>query len=222
MKTQKHQETILKEISSKLLLESNSRNLYFTKGEDPLSAVDCLEYFHFIVKGKIKIYDIDFYSSKEQTIYMLYDCSMFDVVSLLNGKPSQYISEVLEDTYVIQLPMEDVKEMILNDEVFREYFYSYVATQLASVEDLVVSFSFYDVYHRILHLFNNFTQTSEGECRLNIINNLSHEDLASMVGSVRKVVNRSLQKLKKENIIEISRKNIQITDFKKLLDRSIS
>jgi len=40
-----------------------------------------------------------------------------------------------------------------------------------------------------------------------------------MVGTVRKVVNRSLQKLKKDGIIELSRKNIQITNFQKLLDR---
>jgi CRP-like cAMP-binding protein len=40
-----------------------------------------------------------------------------------------------------------------------------------------------------------------------------------MVGSVRKVVNRSLQRLKKDGIIEVSRKNIHIKNFQKLLDK---
>jgi CRP-like cAMP-binding protein len=40
-----------------------------------------------------------------------------------------------------------------------------------------------------------------------------------MVGSVRKVVNRTLQKLKKDGIIEVSRKKIQIKNFQKLLDK---
>jgi len=40
-----------------------------------------------------------------------------------------------------------------------------------------------------------------------------------MIGSVRKVVNRSLQRLKQDGIIEISRKRIHIKNFQKLLDK---
>ena len=39
---------------------------------------------------------------------------MFDVVSLLDGQPNEYISEALEDTQIIQVPLQDVKKMILN------------------------------------------------------------------------------------------------------------
>jgi CRP-like cAMP-binding protein len=84
---------------------------------------------------------------------------------------------------------------------------------------LAVSLSFYDVYQRVLQLFTRFTETIDGVSRLKVINNLKHEDIASMVGSVRKVVNRSLQKLKKDGIIDIKRKNIYIKNFQKLLDK---
>jgi len=213
------QQIVLQEINNAPLVVRNKKDLYFKKGEDPLACTNTKEYFYFIMSGKIKIYDLDLESSKEQTLYMLSYGDMFDVVSLLDGKPNQYISEVLEDTHVVQLPLVDVQEMILKDEKFRQYFYAYVASQLKSMEELAVSLSFYDVYQRVLQLFARFTETIDGVPRLKIINNLKHDDIASMVGSVRKVVNRSLQKLKKDGIIEISRKNIHIKNFQKLLDK---
>jgi len=51
------------------------------------------------------------------------------------------------------------------------------------------------------------------------VDNLKHEDIASMIGTVRKVLSRALQKLKKDGVIELSRKNIRIKDFQKLLDK---
>lgn len=213
------QQLVLKEVQKSALVLQKQKELHFEKGEDPLSSVDTAKYFYFIMDGKIKIYDIDFNNSKEQILYILSHGDMFDVISLLDSKPNQYISEVLEPTRVIQVPLEDVKQMILEDEKFRQYFYSYVASQLRSMEDLAVSLSFYDVYQRVLQLFARFTQTIDGKSQLRVIDNLSHEDIAAMVGSVRKVVNRSLQKLKQDGIIEVSRKNIHIKNFQKLLEK---
>jgi len=213
------QQLVLKEIGRSPLLIQNRKNLHFKKGEDPLNSADTKNYFYFVMSGKIKIYQIDFETSREQTLYLLSRGDMFDVVSLLDGQPNQYISEVLEDADVIQIPLVDVKKMVLDDPEFRQYFYAYLAQQLRSMENLAVSLSFYDVYHRVLQLFARFTETRDGKPRLKVIDNLKHEEIASMVGSVRKVVNRSLQKLKSDGIIEMSRKNIHIKNFQKLLDR---
>jgi len=217
--TENLQQLVLTEVKSSSLVSKKRKGLYFTEGEDPLSSADTSNYFYFIMRGKIKIYQIDPVSAKEQTLYLLSTGDMFDVVSLLDGKPNLYISEVLEDTHMIQLPLNDVKQMILEDEKFRHYFYSYLAEQLKSMENLAVSLSFYDVYQRVIQLFSHFTETTNGQAKLRVINNLKHEDIASMVGTVRKVVNRSLQRLKKDGIIEISRKNIHIKNFQKLLDK---
>ncbi len=213
------QQLILRGVQENSLVTQNSKTLYFKKGEDPLSYVDTSRYFFFVLSGKIKIYQVDFESAKEQTLYMLSYGDMFDVVSLLDKKPNEYLSEVLEESEVIQVLLEDVEQMIQEDEKFRQYFYSYLAQQLKSMEDLAVSLSFYDVYQRVLQLFARFTETKNGVSKLRVIDNLSHEELASMVGSVRKVLNRSLQRLKKDGIIDISRKKIHIKNFQKLLEK---
>ena len=219
MDSKTSQQLVLTEVQNSPLVVKKQKDLYYKKGEDPLSSGDTLKYFYFVMSGKIKIYDIDFETSKEQTLYMLSHGDMFDVVSLLDGKPNQYISEVLEDAHIIQIPLVDVQQMILQDAKFRQYFYSYVASQLKSMENLAISLSFYDVYQRVIQLFAHFTKTVNGESKLRVIDNLNHNEIASMVGSVRKVVNRTLQKLKKDGIIEVSRKNIHIKNFQKLLDK---
>jgi CRP-like cAMP-binding protein len=213
------QQLILKEVEKSPFVSKTQKKIYLKKGEDPLNNIDTKNYFYFVISGKLKIYQIDFKTSRELTLYMLSRGDMFDVVSLLDANPNQYISEVLEDTELIRLPLEEVKEMILQDNAFRQLFYSYLAGKLKSMENLAVSLSFYDVYQRVLQLFTNFTYMKDNKATLKIIDNLNHEEIASMVGTVRKVVNRSLQRLKKDGVIELSRKNIQIKNFQKLLEK---
>jgi CRP-like cAMP-binding protein len=214
-----NQSLVLAGINQYSQLVKKQKKVFFKKGANPLNTLNTSKYFYFILSGKIKIFQIDFNSSKEQTLYLLSRGDMFDVVSLLDGTKREQLSEVLEDSELIQMPIEDVKVMILQDNNFRQLFYSYLASQLKSMEDLAISLSFYDVYQRVLQLFSKFTYIQDGKPILAIVDNLKNEDIASMVGTVRKVVNRSLQKLKKDGVIELSRKNIQIANFQKLLDR---
>jgi len=213
------QQLVLQEVAHSPHIGQRRKELHFEKGSDPLSSSDTQNYFYFVMEGKIKIYQVDLESAKEQTLYLLSRGDMFDVATLLDGQESYHLSEVLEEATLVQVPLQDVQQMILEDVKFRQYFYSYLAQQLRGMEELAVSLSFYDVYQRVIQLFARFTETKDGKNQLRVIDNLRHEDLASMVGSVRKVVNRSLQRLKADGIIEISRKKIHLKNFQKLIDK---
>jgi len=65
------QQLVLQEIGNTPLVLKNKKDLYFKKGEDPLSSANTLEYFYFVMSGKIKIYDVALETSKEQTLYIL-------------------------------------------------------------------------------------------------------------------------------------------------------
>jgi len=214
-----NQQFILSEIQNSPLISKYSRKVFLKRGEDPLNNLDTVNNFYFVMSGKIKIYQIDFVSSKEQILYLLTRSDMFDVLSLLDGSENQYISEVLEDAELVCVPMKEMREMILHDNVFRHYFYAYFAEKLKSMENLALSLSFYDVYQRVLQLFTRFTYMQDNKPVLKTIDNLKHEDIASMIGTVRKVVSRTLQKLKKDGVIELSRKNIRIKNFQKILEK---
>lgn len=209
---------ILQELEKSTVLPKISlrRHLVFEKGE---WGFDTGKYFYFIMSGKVKISQINMESGKEQTLYLLTSGDMFDVTTLLDNQQSEYICEVLERCEVVEVPLEEVRELLSRDSSFQRFFFPYVAQQLRSMEELAVDLSLYDVYQRIIRLFARFVDNSEAKPKLKLIENLSHEELASMVGSVRKVVNRSLQKLKDEGIVDLSRKQLKLTDLKKLLEK---
>jgi len=204
---------------STLVLPTNQefkKTLYFKKGENPFMIIDTIKYFYFIISGKMKIFDINFENEKEQILYLLTSGDMFDIKGLLNQQEVKYSGEVLEDLEVIQIPSENVHKMILENERFRNYFYSYVSKQLEHTEDLLVDISLYDVYTRMLKLFYNFGKNLSVGKPLSLLKDLTQDDLASMIGTVRRVFNRNLQKMKKNNLIEIKRKEIFIKNLKKL------
>lgn len=217
--TTNQQQLILQEVQKVPLVSSQQKNIHFKKGTDPLSSVDTQKHFYFVMSGKIKIFQIDLITAKEQILYILTRGDMFDVVSLLDGSQREYISEALEDVELVEMPLEAIKEMIEKDATFRQYFYSYLASQLKSMEELAISLSFYDIYQRVLQLFTRFTYMKDDKPTLKVIDDLKHEDLASMIGTVRKVLNRTLQKLKEDGVIEISRKKIHIKNFQKILEK---
>ena len=209
---------ILKQIGEvgRVPVIKRQKKLVLEKGE---SGFDTTRYFYFILAGKIKISQLNFETSKEQTLYMLSGGDMFDVAALLDGKSSDYLIEVLERSEAVEVPIEDVRELLQNEPSFQRFFFPYIAKQLRGMEELAVDLSLYDVYQRLIRLFAKYVDNNETNPKLKIIENLSHEEIASMVGSVRKVVNRTLQKLKQDGIIDLSRKKIKLLDLQKLLEK---
>lgn len=199
-------------------LLTQKKTILFQAGDCPFESEDTLRYFYFIIRGKIKISQLNLETLKEQTIHLLTRGDMFDVVTLLDGNSHEYTSTVLEDSEVIQVPIHHIRDLIDTNPAFNRYFFPYLGKQMRRMEDLAVDLSLYDVYHRLLRLFARNVD-GEDENSLALINDLSHEELAALVGSVRKVVNRNLQQLKREGVIDIARKQIILTDLEKILDQ---
>ena len=55
---------------------------------------------------------------------------------------------------------------------------------------------------------------------LRLVHDLSHENIAAMIGTVRQVVNRHLQQLKQEGTIDFRRGRLEIKSAEQLLERS--
>jgi len=215
-----NQQLILSELQNNTLPAVDTQtHRHLNIGDNLNTVLDMTKYFYFIMEGKLKISQIDFASGKEQMLQLLTRGDMLDVVTLLDGKPHDFYGVALEKSDLIEVPMENVRYLLDKDPAFKQLFFPYMATQLRSMENLVTELSFYDVYQRLVNLFSRFIDTSKEKASFRLINNLSHEDLAAMVGSVRKVVNRNLQKLKSEGIISMSRKKLGLESLKKLRDK---
>ena len=196
----------------------HKKQIVYPAGMSAFSSSDTVKNFYFILSGKIKISQINPETSKEQTLYLLGRGDMFDLVSLLDGRQHDYISVALEESEVDEVPIVQIRDLIENNPAFNRFFFPYLAKQMRDMEALAVDLSLYDVYSRLLRLIARNVDTAKGES-LRLLHNLSHEELAALVGSVRKVVNRNIQRLKKEGIVEVSRKQLRLKSLQKLFEK---
>lgn len=195
------------------------RVVHVKKGETLMRPEECMEHFFIILEGRVKVSQINFDNGKEQILYLLSKGDMYDVITLLDQKLHENVAISLDDVKLLVFPIELFREWIETKPSFNKLFLPYVAKQLREVEALAADLSLYDTLTRLINLITRNIETKDDAQTLRLINDLSHEELASMVGTVRKVLNRNLQKLKKEGLIDIKRKQICLKDSKKLLDQ---
>jgi len=173
--------------------------------------------FFFVLEGRVKVYQINFIDAREQTLFILKSGDMYDVITLLDKKPHDNIVEAIDQVKVVEFPIEIVRGWIRSDEQFNSLLFPYIAKQYREIEELALDLSFLDTSKRFLKLLTK-NITSESVAERELLHNLSHEEIASLIGTVRKVLNRHIQKLKKDGIIDVSRKNIEIRDREKILN----
>ena len=191
----------------------------YEKGSSPFFPDDFLKYFYVVVEGRIKTYQINFENNKEQTIFVYKRGDMFDVITLLDNQPHDVIYEVIENAKVLRLPIERVRYWLENDTTFNKKFFPYLAAHMRHTEELATELTLFDTKERLVNLLIDNLNPNK-PFKYNLLHNLSNSEIAKLLGTVRHVVERSLKQLKSDNLIETSRRNIKITNFQKLLEKS--
>ena len=185
----------------------------FSKGMPIFTSDEMLKKFFFVLKGRIKVYHVNPEDGKEQTLKILTRGDMYDVVSLLDSKIHNNLLEALDDVHLMVFPIEVVREWPTKDSEFNKLLFPYIAKQYREMEELALDLSFYDTATRLLKLLSKNLNHQD-----NLIHDLPHEEIASLIGTVRKVLNRHVQKLKDDGVIDVKYKNIEIKDTQKLID----
>lgn len=216
-----HLKTIegFEDLGSSLIDEINSiGNIRIYPQNTPaMDSDDTMEHFYIVLEGCIKVFQYNPDNNKEQTLYMLEKKDFFDVLTVLDEKPHEVYTLVLETSQVLELPIKKVREWIYTNPVFNKAFFPYLSRQFRQVEELATDLSLYDTSTRLIKLLmKNLNDSSKN---MPLLHKLSHEEIASLIGTARQVVNRQLQELKKEGIINIKRKKITLENINKLIDK---
>lgn len=157
--------------------------------------------FIFIVKtGRIKLFKTS-PEGRELSIKILRPSEYFCCAPLyLDGKYS-VSAMATEDSAVVMIPSKDFKEIIgvsvseIGLRIIRG-----LCSKIKYLSVLAENLSFKDVEQRILTALLHLSE--EKAPKENIVSlSVSHQDIASMTGTVREVVSRIMSRLKKEGII---------------------
>lgn len=176
-----------------------------------------LYHFYIIQAGRIKMYNADLDSAKEHTVFLLKKDDVFDLFCLLDGVKHQAYYECLDDTEVLSIAMDRLRDWLDCYPGYYKNFLSCAGRSMRALEENVSQMVFNDITTRLLQLMlKNLDRSSN---KLQYINDLPDKELACLIGSSRAVVNRHLQKMKKMGLIQISRNKVQIKNVPLLLEQ---
>jgi CRP/FNR family transcriptional regulator len=176
------------------------------------------EKFYVIISGRLRVNRINPETGRELTVALLGPGDGFDIISLLDQREHKVATIALDDLETISTPIDNLRAWLGEHPELNRTFLPYLGEQLRFLEELATDVSLHDTLTRLVHLIIRHTHPGH-QPELELIHDLSHEELAGMIGSVRAVVNRHLQNFKKEGIVETSRNHLVVKDLHALLQK---
>lgn len=191
----------------------------WSKGKLSFGSEKTLHTFYFVVSGRIKMYKLNPDNGNEFILDLNSPGDFFDIVCLLDGKPHDLQMEAIDDVTLLAAPIDVVRSWIIKYPNFNKILLPYIANKFRKMEEKANDIALLDTWTRTLKLFIKHTKATINGSELNLINNLSHSEIAKIIGTSKNVINRHIQRLKNDNILHVDRKNIQIKNFEGLLNK---
>jgi CRP/FNR family transcriptional regulator len=178
-------------------------NILFNEGEPSRG-------LYFVVEGAIKVSRIS-PEGREQVLTVVGGTQTFNEVPVFDGGPCPATAAALEPSVVGLIPMDVMQRLIKEYPVIAEATLRIFAGRLRGLVTLVADLTHLDVTGRVAKVLLAYNASS-GRVSLQ----LGQQDLASIVGSTREVVSRSLRQLEEQGDIARDRRGLKIVSAQKL------
>lgn len=187
--------------------EYGARETVFVEGEESLG-------FYFLRSGRAKILQIG-HDGREQAFRLVLPPDTFGEVPIFDGQPSPATVETLEPSVLVLVPREPFLRVVRSHPDVALALLGHFARRTRAFTQLVGQIGLQTVPARLSrYLFQlareEGVSTPEG---LVVRREITIQDLASLLGSVREVVTRALNFLESEGAIEVRRREIVIRDI---------
>ncbi len=183
------------------------------------------KYLHIIVKGRLKVTLVDPATARSIAPFLLSEGDIFDFFSLLDGKEHIVFPIAMDNVESLYLPLQRAREWICEHPEFNISFLPYLGEKMRELEHFGESIVFESTATRLAKLILKHTvpqeKNKDEHCYpVKLINNLSHESLAELIGSVRSVVSTQMHKLKEDETILSKRGHLGVKNLEKLIKSS--
>jgi len=177
---------------------------------------------YFVKEGTIKIGYIDD-DGNEKVKEIIQKGELFGQFSLeRNSLHGEFAQAYKNDVSICAFTIDDFEKLLKNRPDLALKYSKQVGAKLRNIETRLVNLLNKDVKTRLIHFLwqlveqNLGENTAEGFC---IPNYLTHEDIASLIGSSRQTVTTMINELETEGILSYNRQEICFLDVKKLQKR---
>jgi len=195
---------------------------YYTlsKGATSVSQHKTDDSFYIVISGRAKVSAYNHENGREHITFLLGPGDTFDLIGLLYEKCNNVFATSLEKMEILSTSMTQVRAWINQHPEFNKTLLPYLGKQIHDLAEKTTDLALYDTEVRLSRLILRNTPANRFTTDIQLLNDLSQETLAAMVGSVRVVITRHLQRWKKEKIVSGKRGNWTLIDLQKLFDRS--
>ena len=197
-------------------LANNIEIINFREGETVMMEGDDARGLYWLESGWVKVVKYS-PSGREQILSFIKAKQTFNEVGAFSKLPNPATVIALEPVEILVIPKEDIRSFIREDADFSQHVIEVMATRLNHLVMLVEDLSLRQVTSRLARLI-------QGEAVDGILSRpewYTQTELASRLGTVTDVVQRSLRKLEEDGIIEVARDQIKIVDPEKINSISV-
>ena len=182
------------------------RSLVFEEGKRA-------NWLYFLGSGKVKCFKTNDYG-KELITHIYNSGDFFGFLPLLRDQPYEESAMVLEDAIIHLIPKKDFNLLLFNNRGFSIQFIKMLANQVSEVEENLIKLAYDSVRQKVAKSLSSlYSKYVDGaEARISIL----REDLASLSGTAKETVIRTLTDFKEEGLIKIEGNEIIIQDVSKL------
>ncbi|WP_333593726.1 Crp/Fnr family transcriptional regulator [Anaerospora hongkongensis] len=176
------------------------------------------EGFHYLQSGKVKIVKMTD-DGREHIINILSPGDLFAEVLLFNNRDYPATAIAVEDSKVGVIKNTDLERLILGNNLLALQLIKALSQRLLFAQQKIKNLALHDVTARTAETLLRLG-TEHGRILTNgqieITLDLSRQDLASLVGTTRETVTRTLSSLKKDKVIDFDIHKITIIEPNKL------
>ncbi|GAM08084.1 anaerobic regulatory protein [Geobacter sp. OR-1] len=176
----------------------------FSKDQIVLFEEDTANYMYVVYAGKVRVVKLND-EGREQIISIHKKNDFFGEMSLLDGKTSPATVIAHEDCIIGLLSKLDFERYLLSHETIRRKIIDLLCSRLRDSWAMIKILSFDNAEHRVMAVLDRLQELyGVFDDRGAIINvKLTHQQIASFASVARETVTRVLNRLEKEEVIQI-------------------
>ena len=192
----------------------------YNRGETAIAPEQDSDSLYVIISGraKVSVYNPD--SGREHILFLLGPGEGFDLISLLDGDWHDTVATALDDMEILSTTVQQAREWLKRHPDFNRAFLPYLGRQMHGLANQAADLSLYDTEARLARLILRHLASDKSPQAVSILNELSQETIAFMIGSVRVVVTRHLSKWKQKKILSSRHGHWTLLDFQALLEKA--
>jgi CRP-like cAMP-binding protein len=181
------------------------------KGSPVYLPVDSADAVYLVAVGRIKICHLTS-EGKQSTLAFVDPGEVFGESAVFGGGPREEYAEAVKESTVLRIPADRFSAFLRETADLAIGFARLVSHRRQLIErrlkNLLYVSSRDRLSHLLLELAEKYGQAENGS--LHLATGLSHQDLASMIGSTRETVTLGLGELQAEGLIKLGRRKITL------------